>query len=147
MGDGAAVNMLRGWMNGAAGARDGRWQSRYDDIPRAVSTARAKIGDRAEEDSGTDIRSAEETLAQLHYGTGRFHSDLLHFTFMSTTVDLQLVEVTVNRGFNRAREVLRDAPKESEEWRWGSDRWSLEEMCYSLINKITRSPACCRPTC
>lgn len=26
----------------------GRWQSRFDDIPRAVSTARAKLGDRAE---------------------------------------------------------------------------------------------------
>jgi hypothetical protein len=82
-----------------------------------------------------DTRSADETLAQLHYGTGRFHSDLLHFTFMSTVVDLQLAEVTVNRGFNRAREVLRDAPKESGEWRWGSDRWGIEEMVYSLINK------------
>ena len=86
-------------------------------------------------EGAADTRSADETLAQLHYGTGRFHSDLLHYTFMSTVVDLQLAEVTVNRGFNRAREVLRDAPKESEEWRWGSDRWSIEEMVYSLINK------------
>ena len=27
--------------------RDDRWQARYDDIPRAVSTAREKIGERA----------------------------------------------------------------------------------------------------
>jgi hypothetical protein len=86
-------------------------------------------------DGAPDTRSADETLAQLHYGTGRFHTDMLHATFMATTVDLQLTEVTVNRVFNRAREVLKDAPEESEEWQWCSDRWSIEEMCYTLINK------------
>jgi hypothetical protein len=48
MSDGAAVNMLRACMNAATGARDERWQSRYDDIPRAVSTAREKTGDGGE---------------------------------------------------------------------------------------------------
>jgi hypothetical protein len=42
--DAVAVNMLRGFMEVSAGPRDGRWQSRYDDIPRAVSTARDKLG-------------------------------------------------------------------------------------------------------
>ena len=40
--DAAAVNMLRGLFACAPGPRNERWQSRYDDIPRAVSTARAK---------------------------------------------------------------------------------------------------------
>jgi hypothetical protein len=45
MNDGAAVNLIRGWMHASAGEHDDRWQSRYDDIPRAVSTARDKISD------------------------------------------------------------------------------------------------------
>jgi len=53
MPDGQAVETLRGVMLAVPDAgRDskdgtvqrGRWQSRYDDIPRAVSTARAKLG-------------------------------------------------------------------------------------------------------
>jgi hypothetical protein len=43
--DGVAVNMLRGFMEIVEGPRDNRWQSRYNDIPRAVSTAREKIGE------------------------------------------------------------------------------------------------------
>ena len=44
MNDGAAVNMLRGLMKAAEGEHDKeRWQVRYDDIPRAVSTARDKL--------------------------------------------------------------------------------------------------------
>jgi hypothetical protein len=55
MADGQAVNLLRGLMlavpetrrdlkDGMAQA--GRWQARINDIPRAVATARAKIGER-----------------------------------------------------------------------------------------------------
>ena len=53
--DGQAVLVLRGIMAAVPPAlRDlkagvvepGRWQSRYDDIPRAVSTARMKLGER-----------------------------------------------------------------------------------------------------
>ena len=36
---GATVNFLRGLMEASTGQRDARWQNRYDDIPRAVSTA------------------------------------------------------------------------------------------------------------
>jgi hypothetical protein len=43
MSDGAAVNTLRAWMDVSTGPRDERWQTRYDDIPRSVSTAREKI--------------------------------------------------------------------------------------------------------
>ena len=45
MKDGAIVNMLRGLMDAAPAsvARDDRWQERYDDIPRAVRTAREDI--------------------------------------------------------------------------------------------------------
>jgi hypothetical protein len=46
MSDGAAVNMLRGLMESSAGPHDGRWATRYADIPRAVSTAREKYGAR-----------------------------------------------------------------------------------------------------
>jgi hypothetical protein len=45
MGDGAAVNMLRGLMEASTAPRDARWQARYDDIPRAVETARQKFAD------------------------------------------------------------------------------------------------------
>jgi hypothetical protein len=48
MNDGAIVNMLRGWMKAADGPRDQRWQTRFDDIPRAVSTAREKFDRSAE---------------------------------------------------------------------------------------------------
>jgi Bifunctional DNA primase/polymerase, N-terminal len=51
MGDGAVVNFLRAQMNSSSAPRDDRWQARYDDIPRAVSTAREKIGKRAQQPS------------------------------------------------------------------------------------------------
>jgi RecA-family ATPase len=41
---GAVVTMLQGWMEASAGPRDARWQARYDDIPRAVSTAQETFG-------------------------------------------------------------------------------------------------------
>jgi hypothetical protein len=47
MDDGAAVNLMRSLMNSSTAPREGRWRARYDDIPRAVSTAREKIGERA----------------------------------------------------------------------------------------------------
>jgi AAA domain/Bifunctional DNA primase/polymerase, N-terminal len=51
MGDGAAVNFLRAQMNSSSAPRDDRWQARYDDIPRAVSTASEKIGEHARQPS------------------------------------------------------------------------------------------------
>jgi hypothetical protein len=49
MGDGAAVNFLRALTDSSGAPRDDRWLARYDDIPRAVSTAREKIGERAQQ--------------------------------------------------------------------------------------------------
>ena len=43
MDGGAIVNFLRGLMKSSARPRDDRWQSRYDNLPRQVETARAKI--------------------------------------------------------------------------------------------------------
>jgi hypothetical protein len=40
---GAVVNMLRGLMDASAALRDERWQNRYENIPRAVSTAQEKF--------------------------------------------------------------------------------------------------------
>ena len=51
MGDGAVVNFLRALMGSSNAPRDDRWQARYDDIPRAISTAREKIGERAQQPS------------------------------------------------------------------------------------------------
>jgi hypothetical protein len=60
MSNGAAVNMLRGLMEQAAGPRDQRWKVRYDDIPRAVSTARETQAAAAEQEQA----SAEEQGAE-----------------------------------------------------------------------------------
>lgn len=43
MDDGAAVNFIRAHMNASPTAHDERWRERYDDIPRAVTTARGKL--------------------------------------------------------------------------------------------------------
>jgi hypothetical protein len=42
MSDGAAVTVLRSLMEASTGPHDGRWATRYAEIPRAVSTARDK---------------------------------------------------------------------------------------------------------
>jgi hypothetical protein len=60
--DGATVNILRGLMEASEGPRDERWQARYDDIPRAVSTAREKItgGTGGDNVAGLDIINADD---------------------------------------------------------------------------------------
>jgi hypothetical protein len=49
MDSGAAVNMLHGLMESAEGEHDERWRVRYDDIGRAVDTAREKLEPPKEE--------------------------------------------------------------------------------------------------
>jgi hypothetical protein len=69
MSDGAAVNMLRGLMKNATGDRDTRWQARVNDIPRAISTAREKVGEGSEGSSPAverPIPSARCSLDELH---------------------------------------------------------------------------------
>jgi hypothetical protein len=48
--DASATRLIRALMIQSAAPHDGRWQARYDDIPRAVRTAREKIGDHRSED-------------------------------------------------------------------------------------------------
>ena len=63
MHDAAAVNLIRGWMEAAAteeSQRGERWQARYDDVPRAVSTAREKIGENKQ-----DTDKAGDELPEL----------------------------------------------------------------------------------
>jgi AAA domain/Bifunctional DNA primase/polymerase, N-terminal len=45
MSGGAAVNVLRALLDGSHAPHDKRWQARYDDIPRAVSSAENKFKD------------------------------------------------------------------------------------------------------
>ena len=47
MAGGAAVNFLRGLMEGSNAPRDGRWQERHDDIPRLVGDAEGKFAPQA----------------------------------------------------------------------------------------------------
>jgi hypothetical protein len=65
MADGAAVNMLRATMEASSAVHDERWQSRYDDIPRAVSTAREKID--GEEEAEQDAEQGARTDSQMHW--------------------------------------------------------------------------------
>jgi hypothetical protein len=52
--DAAAVNLIRGLMKLSRGPRDDRWHARYNEIPRAVSTARAKIDTQQNDRQNTD---------------------------------------------------------------------------------------------
>jgi AAA domain len=58
--DGGAVNLLRAIMESAAAPRDDRWEARYADIPRAVSTAREKFqaGEPKAPDDDSDVWDA-----------------------------------------------------------------------------------------
>lgn len=58
MGEGAAVNHLRGLMEASNAKRDERWQERNDDIPNLVSTAAAKFR-RSEQDTTGDIEPVD----------------------------------------------------------------------------------------
>jgi hypothetical protein len=57
MKDGAAVNLLRALMNSSAAPRDNRWQARYAEIPRDVSTAKDKFT-KEQPDDDSDVWDA-----------------------------------------------------------------------------------------
>ena len=69
MKDAAAVNLIRAWMNASSATRNNRFRSRYNDIPRAVSTAREKIGQsnktEAEQPATADGEQQNETAPQI----------------------------------------------------------------------------------
>ena len=48
MGDRAAISLLRSIVGASTGPHDREWQKRYDDIPRAVRTARKKFAEQDE---------------------------------------------------------------------------------------------------
>ena len=54
MNPGKVVLTLRGYMDASSGPRDDRWQARYNDIPRTVSTAQ----DKQQAESSADPRQA-----------------------------------------------------------------------------------------
>ena len=58
MSGGAAVNMLRGLMEQSEVPRNERWQARYDDIPRAVSSAE-RLPRKTEEREPTPLLRAD----------------------------------------------------------------------------------------
>jgi AAA domain len=64
MQDGATVNFLRGLMEATTGPRDERWQTRFDDLPRTVWTAREKMGRpaAAKHSGGLDVWNAGKCL-------------------------------------------------------------------------------------
>jgi hypothetical protein len=62
MADGAAVNLIRGWMESSRAPRDARWQARFDDIPRAVDTARGKY---ARPETGVALESVRASKIEM----------------------------------------------------------------------------------
>ena len=60
MGDRAAVNLLRSIVGASTGPHDREWQKRYDDIPRAVRTARKKFAEIDEEPKANGPDSAAD---------------------------------------------------------------------------------------
>ena len=63
MSDGAAVNMLRGLYESSGMPRDDRWQERYEDIPRAVASARRRFGADAVQARSDKAKPHTEKLA------------------------------------------------------------------------------------
>jgi hypothetical protein len=118
------------------------------DIPAsrgALLTAKEKTAPRtnghtAWTNDTPDMRSAEETLAQLRYGSGKFHNDLRHATLMMVTADFLLVEVAANRAFNRACEVMKDNP-EGEEWDMRAERSTRYVAATALLDRGYGRPA------
>src|SRR5262249_1023844 len=72
--DGAIVNQLRGLMEASKAPHDARWQARYDEIPRAVASAREKFGtkqpapepDSKPEDNPTPAGRLEAVIAAFN---------------------------------------------------------------------------------
>jgi hypothetical protein len=54
MADWAAVRLLRGILDTSNAPRTERWRERWDDIPRAVSSARTKLDEQAKQPEGDD---------------------------------------------------------------------------------------------
>ncbi len=170
MPDGQAVETLRGVMQAVpeairdmkdGAAQPGRWQARYSDIPRAVSTARAKLGEPAapnpERKQGAEqgvwpqpldfLADADTAPPELHAG----HIPAALFPFVADTAERMGVDpVSVALGCLVAcAAVLSDA------WRLQPKRadytWTESPRLWGAIvgdPSILKSPviaACTRP--
>jgi hypothetical protein len=99
MSDGAAVNVLRALMSAATGPRDERWQGRYDDISRSVSTARRKLDARNDAEPPEKWR---ELLRGAGQGTRASATARLADYLLSRCVD-PFVALELLRTWNYAR--------------------------------------------
>ena len=170
MADGQAVETLRGVMQAVPdAARDvkdgtaqpGRWQARYDDIPRAVSTARAKLGEPTasgpERGAAADkgawpppldfLADADTAPPELHAG----HIPAALFPFVADTAERMGVDpVSVALGC-----IVACASVLSDAWRLQPKRadytWTESPRLWGAIvgdPSILKSPviaACTRP--
>jgi hypothetical protein len=64
MQDGAVVNFLRGLYDKTTAAKDQRWQERYDDIPRAVTSARKKFARANEPEPKDKPKTSEQAVSK-----------------------------------------------------------------------------------
>jgi 8-oxo-dGTP pyrophosphatase MutT (NUDIX family) len=67
--DTAAERLIRSLMEASAAARDTRWQQRFDDIRRAVKTARKKFGDSREFEDARNDGSCSVTVKETPWPT------------------------------------------------------------------------------
>ena len=70
-GGGTAVNLVRAVMEQSTAPRDARWKARFDDIPRAVSSAREKFGDNDEITLQPHAFPDEASIARWDFSYGR----------------------------------------------------------------------------
>jgi hypothetical protein len=68
---GAAVNLLRALLKRSAAPRDARWQARFNDIPRAVTSAQEKFGENDEINLQPHAFPDEASIAKWDFLYGR----------------------------------------------------------------------------
>jgi AAA domain/Bifunctional DNA primase/polymerase, N-terminal len=70
MSNAAAIERLRSLMTASQAPKDARWRERYNEIPRAVTSARAKfgaVGDRAQTKTTAPVGITMETLKMMTF--------------------------------------------------------------------------------
>jgi hypothetical protein len=70
-GAGTAVNLVRAVMEQSTAPRDARWKARFDDIPRAVTSAQEKFGDNDEITLQPHAFPDEASIARWDFLYGR----------------------------------------------------------------------------
>ena len=111
-----ATAILRGLMESSVGARDARWQQRFDDIPRAVSSAWKKYAvPREEEAAQPDDAAAHLTEDALALRFSELFADRLRYIALKGKWQdwdgSRWYGEETNLAFDRARTVCRDASR------------------------------------